>query len=45
VPGTLPGRSASFEVAGCSGYDLHARRGAPKSAVARAAAIAGARDG
>ncbi|HWF75401.1 MAG TPA: DUF58 domain-containing protein [Solirubrobacteraceae bacterium] len=45
VPGRLPGRSASFEVAGCSGYELHARPGAPKSAAARAAAIAGSRGG
>ncbi|HWF36599.1 MAG TPA: DUF58 domain-containing protein [Solirubrobacteraceae bacterium] len=43
VPGRLPGRSASFEVAGCSGYELQSRQGAPKSAAARAAAIAGAR--
>jgi hypothetical protein len=45
VPGALPGRTASFEVAGCSGYELHGRQGAPKSAAARAAAIAGARAG
>ncbi|MDQ6804914.1 MAG: DUF1513 domain-containing protein [Actinomycetota bacterium] len=45
VPGELPGRTTSFEVAGCSGYELRARQGAPKSAAARAAAIAGAQAG
>ena len=37
VPGTLAGRSASFEVAGCSAYELSARRGA------RAGTLQGAR--
>jgi uncharacterized protein (DUF58 family) len=27
VPGSLPGRTARFEVAGCSGYELRAQRG------------------
>ncbi|HWF49903.1 MAG TPA: DUF58 domain-containing protein [Solirubrobacteraceae bacterium] len=45
IPGSLPGPSATFEVAGCSAYELLARHGGPKSAAARAAAIAGAHGG
>ena len=32
VPGKLPGRTARFEVAGCSGYELRADRGARRAA-------------
>jgi uncharacterized protein (DUF58 family) len=42
VPGALPGRSASFEVAGCSAYESRVGHGAPRSAAARAAVVAGA---
>ncbi|HEY5318166.1 MAG TPA: DUF58 domain-containing protein [Solirubrobacteraceae bacterium] len=42
VPGQLPGRAASFEVAGCSGYELRARHGAPRAPAGRARAAAGA---
>jgi uncharacterized protein (DUF58 family) len=38
VPGRLPGWAASFEVAGCSGYELRAHRGG-----ARVGATAGSR--
>ena len=41
VPGKLRGRAASFEVAGCSGYEMHAGLGRPRSGVGRAAAGAG----
>lgn len=40
VPGRIPGRDASFEVAGCSAYELRARPGAPRSAATRTAAKA-----
>jgi hypothetical protein len=32
VPGELAGRAASFEVAGCSGYELGTRLGARRRA-------------
>lgn len=32
VPGRLPGRTARFEVAGCTGYELRADRGARRAA-------------
>ena len=41
VPGRLAGRSASFEVAGCSGYELHAAQRPHRPAARRAATGAG----
>jgi len=43
VPGRLAGRTASFEVAGCSAYEIHARPGATRSAPRRTARGAPAR--
>ena len=41
VPGRLAGRSASFEVAGCAGYELRPGQGARRPSTPRASAVAG----